>query len=211
MSKLDFIYARHSVRDFTDEEVDMNDVKEIIKAATYAPSGKNKQNWHFVVVKNKEIINNIAKAIEDKGNSLIDGLENQEMKNSFLKFLPFYSFFTKAPITILVFASEYENTGLNILKEKNAPEEEINKLNKANPGIQNIGAAMQNLLLSASALGYGTCWMTGPNFASEEIEKVIGLEKEGFYLAAMTPLGVPKGNLKSPKRKGLDEVMTILD
>lgn len=212
MSKLDFIYKRHSVRDFTDEKVKEEDLREIIKAATYAPSGKNKQNWHFIVVKNRDLINKMAEGIDKKGKELVEGLENEEFKAKFLKFLPFFSFFTKAPITILIFAGPYDTTGANILKEKNASEGEIKDLEMPNPGIQNIGAAIENLLLAASTLGYGTCWMTGPNFAAKEIEKLVGFKKEGYYLAAMTPLGVPKeSELSSPKRKDLEEVLTIIE
>ena len=59
MSNLDFIYKRHSVRKFSNKKVPLEDIKEIIKAATYAPSGKNLQNWHFVVVNNKNKINDM--------------------------------------------------------------------------------------------------------------------------------------------------------
>ena len=37
-------------------------------------------------------------------------------------------------------------------------------------------------------------------------------KKEGFYLAAMTPLGVPEeSELKSPPRKPIDEIMTVIE
>lgn len=54
MKSNDFIYARKSIRKFKDTPVPTKDLKEMIKAATYAPSGKNLQNWHFVVVSDRE-------------------------------------------------------------------------------------------------------------------------------------------------------------
>ena len=211
MKALDFIYKRHSVRKFKEAAVPNEDIKEIINAATYAPSGKNRQNWHFVVVKNREIIEKMSGAIEAKGKELVAGLEEQESKD-FLKYLPFYSFFTKAPVTVLVFAGPYPTTGAELLRAKGASEEEIRELEKHNPGIQNVAAAMENLLLAAANLGYGTCWMTGPNFAAKEIQEAVGFEKEGYYLAAMTPLGVPEEKeLWSPKRKPLEEVLDIIE
>ncbi len=211
MEALDFIYKRHSVRKFKVGEVPNEDIRKIIQAATRAPSGKNRQNWHFVVVKNREIIEKMSKAIENKGKALVEGLP-EEKSRDFLKFLPFYSFFTKAPVTVLVFAGPYPTTGADLLRAKNAPEEEVAELEKHNPGIQNVAAAMENLLLAAANLGYGTCWMTGPNFAAKEIQEAVGFEKEGYYLAAMTPLGVPEEKeLWSPERKPLDEVLDIIE
>jgi len=211
MEALDFIYKRHSVRKFKEEEVPNEDIREIIKAACQAPSGKNRQNWHFVVVKNKDVIEKMGKAIGDKGKELVKGVPEEKSKD-FLKYLPFYSFFTKAPVTVLVFAGPYPTTGADLLRAKNAPEEEIRELEKHNPGIQNVAAAMENLLLAAANLGYGTCWMTGPNFAAEEIQKILGFEKEGYYLAAMTPLGVPEEKeLWSPKRRPLEDVLDIIE
>ena len=212
MDSLDFIYKRHSVRKFRETDVPRGDIEKIINAAVQAPSGKNRQNWHFIAVKNREVIDQMAEAIEVKGKQMVEGLENEEVKEQFLKYLPFYGFFTRAPVTVLVFAGPYETTGVNILKEKNAPKEEIEELERAQPGIQNVAAAMENLLLAAANLGYGTCWMTGPNFAAREIQEVVGFKKEGYFLAAMTPLGVPvESELWSPDRKPLEEVFDYIE
>ena len=211
MEGLEFIYKRHSVRKFKEEGVPNEDIRKIIGAATQAPSGKNRQNWHFIVVKNRALIEKIGEAIENKGKELVEGVPEEKSKD-FIKFLPFYSFFQRAPVTILVFAGPYPTTGADLLRAKNAPEEEIKDLEKHNPGIQNVAAAMENLLLAAANLGYGTCWMTGPNFAAKEIQEAVGFKKEGYYLAAMTPLGIPEEKeLWSPERKPLEDVMDIIE
>ncbi|RKD33912.1 nitroreductase family protein [Thermohalobacter berrensis] len=212
MKELDFIYKRHSVRKFKDQDVPMDDIKEIIKAGTYAPSGKNLQNWHFVVVKNKDKIEEMAKIVEKKNAELANKLGDEDKKKAFTKYLKYHTVFRKAPVAILVFAGPYPSTGIEILREIGAPKEEIRELLRPNPGIQNIAAALENILLAAANMGYGTCWMTGPMYAGKEITEFLGFEKEGYYLAAMTPLGVPEeSELKSPPRKPLEEVMTIIE
>ncbi len=212
MSTIDFIYKRHSVRKFKEKKVPMDDIKEILKAATFAPSGKNIQNWHFVVVNNKKKINEIAKIVENKNSELASYTKNEDKKKSFTKYVKYHTAFRNAPVVILIFAGPYPSTGLDLLKEKGATEVEIAELLKPNPGIQNIGAATENLLLAAANMGYGTCWMTGPMYARKEICDYIGFQKEGFFLVAMTPLGVPEeSQLKSPRRKPLEEVMTIIE
>jgi nitroreductase len=54
MELLEGIYTRRSVRDFTDEPVAREQVTEILKAGSWAPSGLNNQPWRFVVVRGKE-------------------------------------------------------------------------------------------------------------------------------------------------------------
>jgi nitroreductase len=212
LRNLDFIYKRHSVRKFEEKNVPVEDIKKIIEAATYAPSGKNVQNWHFVALTNKEKIEKVGEIIEKKNADLANLLQNEDMKNRFTKFLRFSTVFTKAPVLILVYTeTSYKPTGLDVLKEIGVSTEEVHDLLKTNPAIQNIGAATENLMLAATDMGYGTCWMTSANYAAKEIEEFIGLDKEGYFLAAMTPLGIPSGEPKSPPRKPIDEVLTIIE
>lgn len=211
MSNLDFIYNRHSVRKFKDAPVPKEDIKEIIKAATHAPSGKNAQNWHFVVINDKEKIEEVAKIVERKHDHIVEKVNDPERTAKFSKFLKYFTVFRKAPTLILVYAGPYPASGIDLLEDSGASQEEINNLIKRSPGIQNIGSAVQTLNLAATAMGYGTCWMTGSNFAAQDIEKYIGFEKEGYYLACMVPIGTPEGDAMSPPRKPVEEVMTFMD
>ena len=45
------IKTRRSVREFSDSPVPIELITNAVKAASLAPSGANKQPWHFVVVK----------------------------------------------------------------------------------------------------------------------------------------------------------------
>lgn len=47
---LQAIYSRRSIRQFTDQPVAKEMLHEILKAGFYAPSGHNKQPWHFIVI-----------------------------------------------------------------------------------------------------------------------------------------------------------------
>ncbi|MEN2256869.1 nitroreductase family protein [Paraclostridium benzoelyticum] len=67
MKRLDFIYDRVSIRSYKEDKVPREDIIEIIKAGTYAPSGKNLQNWHFVVVTDKDKVREIANIVEKRG------------------------------------------------------------------------------------------------------------------------------------------------
>ena len=55
---------RHSIRDFSDVDVDENVIRTAIRTAARAPSGANQQPWHFVAIKNAEIKRRIRDAAE---------------------------------------------------------------------------------------------------------------------------------------------------
>ena len=58
---MDLIYNRRSVRKFDlTKELPDELLKEIIKAGMQAPSARNQQPWHFLVVKNKDILNKLS-------------------------------------------------------------------------------------------------------------------------------------------------------
>ena len=61
MDLLEGIYTRRSVRQFTAQPVEREQLLEIIKAGTWAPSGLNNQPWRFVIVQDAAVRNNLAK------------------------------------------------------------------------------------------------------------------------------------------------------
>ncbi len=58
---LKIILARRSVREFLDKEVEDEKIYEILNAGRWAPSGLNNQGWRFIVVKEKKLLNDLAR------------------------------------------------------------------------------------------------------------------------------------------------------
>ncbi len=54
------IYERRSIREFTDKPVSREEILEILKAASWAPSGLNNQPWRFAILWKKESKKKIA-------------------------------------------------------------------------------------------------------------------------------------------------------
>lgn len=210
-AELGFIYARRSVRKFLDEPVPDAVVHQLIQAACQAPSGKNLQNWHFVVVRNRNLIQDMVKAVETKHAALLPFIADDAKRQAFKGSVAYHTIFKNAPTVLLVFAGPYHVPADDMSPGEGLPEQEISGLKLANPAIQNVAAAMENFQLAAAALGYGTCWMTGPTYAGKEISRLLGFAKEGFFLAAMSPLGIPAGGGASPARKPVEEVLTLID
>ncbi|MBS5884022.1 MAG: nitroreductase family protein [Clostridium sp.] len=212
MTNLDFIYNRKSIRQFKDIPVKREDILEIIKAGTYAPSPKHQQNWHFVVLQNKEVIDEVANIVTKSHERIGQLAKNEKDFKRHMSVINYYTCFKDAPVVILVYGSEYKMIEYKILKENNAPNEILDVLLSPQSAAQGIGAAVENILLAATEMGYGTCYMTGPTHAKSEIERLINFNKEGYELMSMVALGVPEENTpKQPPRKPLEEVITFID
>jgi nitroreductase len=64
-STIETILSRRSIRSYLDKPIPENDLQKIIECGLYAPSSRNKQDWHLTVITNKERIDEINKmAIE---------------------------------------------------------------------------------------------------------------------------------------------------
>ena len=212
MANLDFIYNRKSVRQFKDTPVPKEDIVELLKAGTYAPSPKHQQNWHFVVLQNREIINKMADIVTKSHENIGQLAKNEKDFKRHMSVINYYTSFKHAPVVIIVYSSEYKMIEYKILKENDAPQEVLDVLVSPQSAAQGIGAAVENILLAATEMGYGTCYMTGPMHAKKEIEELIGFEKEGYKLMSMISLGVAEDDTPElPPRKPLEEVITFID
>ena len=58
---LQAIFARRSIRQYTDDPVDQQDVQTILEAGRWAPSGLNNQPWRFAVVQDSQVKDAIAR------------------------------------------------------------------------------------------------------------------------------------------------------
>jgi nitroreductase len=60
MDLLEGLQTRRSIRTYTDQPVNREQLREIIRLGTMAPSGQNNQPWRFVTIKNKETLQKLA-------------------------------------------------------------------------------------------------------------------------------------------------------
>lgn len=59
MDVFDCIYNRRSIRKYTEEPVEFDKITKIIDAAAHAPSAGNMQNWRFIIVTDRGLINKL--------------------------------------------------------------------------------------------------------------------------------------------------------
>ena len=176
---LDNIYQRRSVRNYSEKEVPDEIIKEIIQAGTYAPTAMNQQPWRFVVVKNKQLIEEYDDRAKKAFIAAYKDTENPNLVR-YVQYLskPTTRLFYSAPVLILVFALP----------------EVVND--------HDCALAAENMMLAAQSLNIGSCWIglaAGLGYDMEFLKEV-GVP-EGHKLIAPIIFGYPtKDNLKAPAR-----------
>jgi nitroreductase len=58
---MDFILSRRSIRKFKGDKVPEHILREILKAAMSAPSAGNQQPWHFIIIRERKILDEIPR------------------------------------------------------------------------------------------------------------------------------------------------------
>ncbi|MBQ9931961.1 MAG: nitroreductase family protein [Firmicutes bacterium] len=214
------LQTRRSVRKFQKgAEVPQEALEEMIRAAGAAPSGKNAQNWFFLVIRRRSLMEKIADLLKAENEAIAKEMEKKdpEAADRFRKVIFAFSlFFLDASALAMVYSTDYYPSGCDELRMIGGDEKFIDELwLRKNPGMQNVGAAMENFCLSAADQGFGTCWMTSLNYAAPKIEALIkeetGFDRPGWFLAACLSVGVPEGPGKNPAKKSLEEISLFID
>ncbi len=125
------IANRRSVREYTDEAVDEKTIHSLIDAATRAPSAVNQQPWTFTVVRDQAVLDRISR--EAKAHMLAS--PHSDRFQSLLASPDFHIFY-HAPALILISAAA-EGPWI----------------------VEDCALAAENLMLTAHAAGFGTCWI----------------------------------------------------
>ena len=72
--------------------------------------------------------------------------------------------------------------------------------------VEDGSAAIENMLIASTALGYGSCWLEGWTLPREDEFKVLLGIPEDRRLLTLIPIGVPVG-WPTCEKKSLDEVL----
>lgn len=136
------IKNRRSVRDFTNEKIKDEDLNDLIEAGVYAPSGSNAQSQRFMIIKDKNIIKEIA---EKRWVWPYKGKKKKLRENR-----P-YGLIGKASALIIVFCDSRKTLQSKADKLYYVWEE---------LEIQNCAASIQNILLAATSKKIGSCWIS---------------------------------------------------
>jgi nitroreductase len=203
------IQGRKSIRRFKQAPMPDEDIRKILGAGRWAPSANNSQPWSFIVIKDRAVLKGMAAAVRDMIDRMVPFAENEKQAQRLAAYKSnYYTFFENAPVVIAVCMEAYDAGTDRLLAKMGYSVEEVKRLRPL-PGLQSVSAAVQNMLLAIHALGYGSCWMTGPLVAQESFEKILGFGNDKF-IAALLPVGVPDEAPPARSRKPLEEIMKVI-
>lgn len=193
---METIQNRRSVRLFDDKDIPESDIRTVLQAANHAPSAHNQQSWRFIVVSGTKK-QNLA--------SLVSKKASEFPKTSAALLRMAARSISSAPIVVGVV-----NTG-EMVRHATA----LFSLDKENAHdffrtmeIQSSAAAIQNLLLAASALGISSVWLGVLILIKDEVLSLFE-ETEGEFMAVV-PLGYSKKTRTMPAKKSLEAKVKYL-
>jgi nitroreductase len=209
MELIDVIEKRRSIRLFTDEPIPVSDLKELVRRATLAPSIANAEPWRFIAITNKELLTKLTEMVQQKYDQVLEKADDETSVKIKERIKHFSTFFNDAPAVIAVINQPYEAIIDHVLAKTGYIHDELNELRNF-PNIQTLGAAIQNILLSAVDMKYGACWLTGPMLAKSEIEEELDI-KHPDSLFAFVAIGKAASHPKPKDKRSFDEVFSLLD
>jgi len=156
MDALEAIRKRRSVREYTGEPIAREDLEKIVNAGRLAATGNNRQPWDFIVVTDREMIEQLKVAAR---------------------------WMEKAAAIIAVVMDPSSRWW-----------------------VEDGSAAVENMLVASTALGYGSCWLEGNTLPrEEEFGELLDVPKEKRLLT-LIPIGVPV-EWPTAEKKSLEEVL----
>ena len=194
---LDMVGSRRTVRDFSDKPIPIEAVENAVRAAASAPSGANKQPWHFVIVKDQSIKKKIRVAAEKEEKEFYEHRAPDYWLEDLNQFKTDWNkpFLEKAPVLIAVFRQSYVD--LSSTKKKNYYVSE------------SVGISCGFLLVALHNAGLATLTHTPSPMGF--LEKILNRPKnEKAFL--LIPVGYPskKAEVQCLQKKPFSEIATVL-
>jgi len=177
---VDCIRTRRSIRSFLPKRVSKSDLTKIVFSGLAAPSSKNSNPWFFVVVETKkqreQIIQWIREGIRQKESPVpIDARTGKKAKGSFDTVEESIQTISEASALIIVFNRGPFSGGCQEVIDNPRGGRALYTYASE---IIGVGAAIQNILLAAHAIGLGAVYMADPYPARIHIQKALKTECE---------------------------------
>lgn len=187
----EIMYSMRAIRRLKPDPVAIEDIVTILDAARQAPSGSNRQPWHFLVVRDADQRAKLgaiyreawwAKRRDEGFHKPEDFDPTDKVRMSAMRLA---DRFGEPPVIILMCAmggTMADKTG--------------------------VIPATQNLLLAARALGLGATITSLHPDLQGEVRELFGMP-DGVEVVYAVPVGYPQGNFGPVSRKPLAEVASL--
>ena len=198
MEFYDVINKRRSIREFESVEIDDAVIERIIGAGLKAPANGNMGSWHFIVIKDKQVVlkllDLIPKEISDedmeqllKDWNITDPFQQASYRYSVPKQ---YRMLADASVIIIpLFTSKFD-----IMKPDN-----LSHLNS----FASAWCCIENIFLAATEEGYGCNLRIPLGDEGKHARKVLGFP-EDYWMPCFIGLGMPSKNSKKVEHRDIN-------
>jgi nitroreductase len=188
------MYSQRAIREFKPDPVPDELVRRLIEAATKAPSGSNRQDWRFLVIRDYETKRKIGEYYNQARSSRYGAGAPPSNVPARRRAASDYMAEHLQDVPVLILACIQHNGG---------------PTNMSRGG--SIYPAVQNILLAARGLGLGSVITSLHKRYENEIKELLGIP-EDVETAALLPIGFPaEGARYGPTRRAPVEEVTFYD
>lgn len=182
MTALEFLQNRASIpaKFLSEPAPDKSQLREILNAAVAAPDHAALRPWQFIVIE--------GESRQRLGDVFVEAAKNREPDMPAEKLEGQRSKPLRSPMIVTVVAKITPN-------HPKTPETEQ---------ILSAGAAAQQLMLAANAMGFGAIWLTGPNAEAVEVKNALGLAEQD-HIVGFVYLGTPTIDRPKARRPDPDD------
>jgi len=194
-----FVEQRRSIRAFTGAPVDRTVLDGLVEAACLAPAPHHSRPWRFVVVDTDGGKRDLADGMGERWRADLaaDGVEPARVEELVRAS---HTKLTTAPALVL---------GCLTWEGLDRYPDETRQRAEWGMALLSLGAAVENLMLSAADAGLASCWVAAPIFCPEAARDALSLPREWLphalvmlghpspaYVARVRP-AVPLGELRA--------------
>lgn len=203
MNVYEAINARRSVRRYVSDSLSEELILKLLHAASQAPSAKNRQPWFFYVISDQNVKQKFVDTLRAGVNRLYQQYQQKNIQRpDILNAKNSLRAMEQAAALILVkLVSRYDvyhNDGVNW---------PLHALDIEVADLLSVGAAIQNILLSAEEMGLGTLWVCDIFYAYPALARFL---QEDAPVVSAVCLGYPDEFPVSRPRRSVNEIFTIL-
>jgi 5,6-dimethylbenzimidazole synthase len=183
-SLMEVVRNRLTTRAFRpDIAVPREHIEMVLEAARHAPSGANAQPWHYIVVSNPQVKQQIADYF------VAEATKRAKLKMKFPT--PNYRGLASAPAFVVIVADFRFVRAFPVLLD----DSDLDKQYRANAErilLQSVAASTMSAHLAAAALGYQVWWVTaiGQDDAQKSLRPLLGVPDDLAIIDIML-FGVP--------------------
>jgi len=187
------ILGRRSTRSYLSEQVPDSVINDVLLAAQYAPSGGNCQNCHFTLIQKPDVLSDLKRIVmqEFAKMEVYEGMYKSIAAAILQARTGKYDFLYGAPTYIIV-------TG-----KKGQPN-----------AIADSAAAIENMLIYATSVGIGSCWINQLHWLSDNqlvrsYVKTLGIGDDEEICGGLV-LGYAKREITTPLARTGNTITRIL-